>query len=64
MALCKLALSDGSNLVAEEMEFGQGWNSQSHIVLSCPLAALAKGTSFNFLKEYCFGLATLVLVMF
>ena len=30
MALCEVALSDGPDLVAEEMEFGQGWNSQSH----------------------------------
>ena len=30
MALCKVALSDGSDLVAKEMEFGQGWNSPSN----------------------------------
>ena len=30
MALCEVALSDGSDLVAKEMEFGQGWNSPSH----------------------------------
>ena len=27
---CEVALSDGSDFVAEEMEFGQGWNSPSH----------------------------------
>ena len=27
---CEAWLSDGSDLVAEEMEFGQGWNSPSH----------------------------------
>ena len=27
MALCKVALLDGPDLVAKEMEFGQGWNS-------------------------------------
>ena len=32
MALFEVALSDGSDLVAEEMEFGQGWNSPSHII--------------------------------
>ena len=30
MALCEVALSDGSDLVAKEMEFGQGWNSPYH----------------------------------
>ena len=30
MALCEVALSDGSDLVAEEMKFGLGWNSPSH----------------------------------
>ena len=30
MALCEVALSDGLDLVAKEMEFGQGWNSPSH----------------------------------
>ena len=29
MALCEVALSDGSDLVAEEMKFGSGWNSTS-----------------------------------
>ena len=29
MALCEVALSDGSDLLAKEMEFGQGWNSPS-----------------------------------
>ena len=28
----EVALSDGSDLVAKEMEFGQGWNSPSHIM--------------------------------
>ena len=32
MALCELAFSNGSDLVAKEMEFGQGWNSPSHKV--------------------------------
>ena len=35
MALCEVALSDGSDLVAKEMEFGQGWNSPSHTVSKC-----------------------------
>ena len=30
MALCEVALSHGSDLVAKEIEFGQGWNSPSH----------------------------------
>ena len=30
MALCEMALSDGSDLAAKEMEFGQGWNSPFH----------------------------------
>ena len=30
MALCEVALSDGSDYVAQEMEFVQGWNSPSH----------------------------------
>ena len=30
MALCEVALSDVSDLVAKEMEFGEGWNSPSH----------------------------------
>ena len=29
MALCEVALSDGSDLLAEEMKFGLGWNSTS-----------------------------------
>ena len=29
MALCEVALSDGSDLVAKEMQFGEGWNSPS-----------------------------------
>ena len=32
MGLCEMALSDGSDLVSKEMEFGQGWNSPSHTV--------------------------------
>ena len=34
MALCEVALSDGSDLVAKEIEFGQGWNSPSHTKMS------------------------------
>ena len=34
MALCEVALSGGSDLVAKEMEFGQGWNSPSHTTVS------------------------------
>ena len=30
MALCEVALSDGSDLLAEEINFGLGWNSPSH----------------------------------
>ena len=30
MALCEADLSDGSDLVAEEIKSGLGWNSQSH----------------------------------
>ena len=29
MALCEVALSDGSDLVAKEMRLGLGWNSTS-----------------------------------
>ena len=29
MALCEVALSDGSDLAAEGMKFGLGWNSKS-----------------------------------
>ena len=32
MALCEVALSAGSDLVAEEMELGQGWNSPSDLI--------------------------------
>ena len=34
MAVCEVALSDGSDLVAEELEFMQGWNSPSHTTLA------------------------------
>ena len=33
MALCEVALSDGSDLLAEEMKFGLGWNSASTTVI-------------------------------
>ena len=29
MALCEMALSNGSDLLAEEIKFGLGWNSTS-----------------------------------
>ena len=29
MALCEVALSDGSDLLVEDMKFGLGWNSTS-----------------------------------
>ena len=33
MALCEVALPDGSDLLAKEMEFEQKWNSPSHTVI-------------------------------
>ena len=32
--MCEVALSDGLDVVAKDMEFGQGWNSPSHTKLT------------------------------
>ena len=42
MALCEVVLTDGSDFVAKEMEFGQGWNSPSH---TSPLFVILQGIS-------------------
>ena len=45
MALCEVALSDGSDLLAEEMKFGLGWNSTS---TTHTVAKLRPGTPIKY----------------
>ena len=67
MALCEVAFSDGSDLVAKKMEFGQGWNSLSHtsplfvillnicedVLVICDRSALFNNACFGNVSVFC-----------
>ena len=50
MAMCEVALSDGSDLVAKEIKFGQGWNFPSHTVCNNP-CSISKNNFVDFEKK-------------
>ena len=53
MALCEVALSDGSDLLAEEMKFGLGWNSTSTTKLSwIKMILVVKCIAFHVNEKY------------